>query len=286
MLMALLLPAVQAAREAARRMQCANHVRQLGLAIHNYHDTFNKFSGGGGEGFYKNWTAFVPLLPFFEEGARHSHIMSIKDTADSDPRSNNDCWQGSISLLQCPSDSGIRNRYRNRVPTNYCFSEADWVRSWYGEAGNKRSPFGMITRSDLDLDLKNWDQSVNPDWTKGVVGGWIILGSGSAYGIESIEDGTSNTIILSERCATPGDGTQIEELMKGGIYSLDFCWCRSDDQKPTKAAGHCWEQRGTYGRYVDSWHSKGGSGTNFAYYTFQNGYFHTLVSHHKSNSVN
>jgi len=282
MLMALLLPAVQAAREAARRMQCANNVRQLGLAVHHYHDTFNKFPGGGGEGLYQNWTAFVPLLPFFEQGARHSAIMSIKDTAESDPRSNNECWQGYISLLQCPSDGGIRNRYRNQVPTNYCFSEADWLR-WYGVAGNKRSPFGMIPRSDLDFELKNWDQlSASPLWADYVERGIIILGNGSAYGMESIEDGTSNTIILSERCATPGNGTQIVERIKGGVFGNDYhCYQIEPGGIILSAAvpNTCWIRRGTGGQYTDLHRQpKGGSGTNFAYYTLQNGYFHTVIA--------
>jgi len=275
-LIALLLPAVQAAREAARRMQCANHLRQLGLAIHNYHDPHNKFPGGGGEGLYQNWTAFVPLLPFFEEGARHSGIMAIKDTADSDPRSNNDCWQGVINLLQCPTDVGVRDRYQNRVPTNYCFSEADWVRSHFGEAGNKRSPFGMSPRSDLDLYLKNWDPSpANPFWEESLIHGAFILGNGSAYGIESITDGTSNTIIIGERCAAPGDGTQIVELIKGGVHGNDTCLEHADAYPST-----CLKTRGTNGQYADvtTRQPKGGSGTNFAYYTFQNGYFHTIIA--------
>ena len=74
-LVALLLPAVQAAREAARRMQCSNHLKQIGLGLQNYHDTFNAMPYGvrsrtAGVG---NWTGtygpswYVSLLPFVEQ---------------------------------------------------------------------------------------------------------------------------------------------------------------------------------------------------------------------------
>ena len=70
-LVALLLPAVQAAREAARRVSCQNNMRQIGLALHNYHDTFKEFPSGGAalqQGNSQRPGFYVDLLPYFEEG--------------------------------------------------------------------------------------------------------------------------------------------------------------------------------------------------------------------------
>src|SRR5947199_6053705 len=72
-LVALLLPAVQQARESARRMSCQNNIKQLGIALHNHHDTKNTFPTGAlntginGTPCYTTWT--IEILPFMEQQA-------------------------------------------------------------------------------------------------------------------------------------------------------------------------------------------------------------------------
>ncbi len=79
-LVALLLPAVQAAREAARRSQCSNHQKQIGLAIHNYHDAYRVFPPGGvnfglccAEESYSSWP--ISILPYLEQGTLHDQYQ-------------------------------------------------------------------------------------------------------------------------------------------------------------------------------------------------------------------
>src|ERR1700687_340526 len=73
-LIALLLPAVQAAREAARRSQCVNNLKQMGLAMHNYHDAINGLPWGHGYFGWNDWSSFTLMLPQLEQSSLYNAI--------------------------------------------------------------------------------------------------------------------------------------------------------------------------------------------------------------------
>jgi prepilin-type N-terminal cleavage/methylation domain-containing protein/prepilin-type processing-associated H-X9-DG protein len=111
-LVALLLPAVQAAREAARRMQCVNNLKQLGVATHNYHDTYQTFPSGfvrtsNAQGW--GWGALT--LPFIEQGPLHDRLQVTRANLDaviaSPPPDLAELIQTSLAAFHCPSDTGF-----------------------------------------------------------------------------------------------------------------------------------------------------------------------------------
>ena len=100
-LVALLLPAVQAAREAARRSQCQNNLKQLGLALHNHHDTYKKFPTFSAGNPNISWVVY--LLPFMEQNNVYELFPrdasgKLQVTTTSDVRATN-----RIDPLLCPS---------------------------------------------------------------------------------------------------------------------------------------------------------------------------------------
>ncbi len=127
-LVALLLPAVQQAREAARRMQCSNNMKQLGLAIHNYHDTFNSLPPGGIWGHDTPWSENVPspnpargsalvhLLPFVEQAALYDQLdfaatNNVHDQHVDPPANTRTLRRTVVNGYICPSDThgGLMN---------------------------------------------------------------------------------------------------------------------------------------------------------------------------------
>src|SRR3954464_10397406 len=120
-LIALLLPAVQAAREAARRIQCVNNMKQLGLALHNYHDVHNALPPGriwSNSGFptifsgQQNTTWFCMMLGMFEQGAlanAYNYALGaegpvISATAIPALDANSTVAATKLAVFQCPSD--------------------------------------------------------------------------------------------------------------------------------------------------------------------------------------
>jgi prepilin-type N-terminal cleavage/methylation domain-containing protein len=140
-LVALLLPAVQAAREAARRMQCGNNLKQIALSLHNYHDTHGKFpmgnivdiSGGtpGGDG----WTWHVRILPFIEQSPLFDRVSRVVGTNIGGETSAEQLLAGrdtKLTFFQCPSHPSLvvnpsKNAYHvstyNGVIGTTCFND-------------------------------------------------------------------------------------------------------------------------------------------------------------------
>jgi prepilin-type N-terminal cleavage/methylation domain-containing protein/prepilin-type processing-associated H-X9-DG protein len=196
-LVALLLPAVQAAREAARRMSCSNHLRQLTLAIHNYESAFQVMPPGSyhsGPHAY-SWGMAAYLLPFMEEAAAFEsldfanpncgeHIKGIQSTGQNDPSSK------PIAMLLCPSDplSGLSLLSGPLGPLPLS-----------GDCGvlHPANYLGMAGSND-------------PNVTGTYSGcGGMIDGNGMMYSrsfrkFRDVLDGTSHTMIIGER-AIPFD---------------------------------------------------------------------------------
>ncbi|MGL4944100.1 MAG: DUF1559 domain-containing protein [Thermoguttaceae bacterium] len=203
-LVALLLPAVQAAREAARRMQCTNNLKQLGLAFHNFHNTNKRFPNGtfeplfmgfratnGDNVLHAEWySSLVAVLPFVEQTAVYDTTINYCSTGITnfeDSRYKVPAPFGAVPLtgranaaspfgtkiagFLCPSDGNGTPPANHPGRTNYQLSAGDFW-DWFGYSAQR----GFFLSGSVD----NFYDSTRTRTTS------------------SIPDGTSNTIMFGE----------------------------------------------------------------------------------------
>lgn len=189
-LIALLLPAVQAAREAARRMSCSNNIRQIGLAMHNYHDALRTFPPGkitdpqadfSDKGNYFGWAAL--LLPYCEQ-QNVQNLVNFKFKVHTE--SNVIAGQTLIPMYLCPSDSNreIREVDYYNPDNGYALEKLKFAPCHYA---------GFITEkiSDYGKALKSDGYSLLHDELG-------VMLTSRAISMSEIIDGTSNTIAITE----------------------------------------------------------------------------------------
>ncbi len=190
-LVALLLPAIQTAREAARRSSCSNNLRQTGLALQNYHDTFKTFPPSGFYGrpsttgappqlnYHHTWV--TAILPFLEQNPLYNAInfnLPAYDQQINITGVNVPLQSVEVPTMRCPSDAGYKNGEQSQTwgfsVTNYVGSEGY---HWWPTAG-----IGVGGRPGIG--------------TYGDYSG--LFAPTRANGLRDVTDGSSNTVAVAE----------------------------------------------------------------------------------------
>ena len=189
-LIALLLPAVQSAREAARRAQCTNNLKQIGLAIHNYHTASNTFPPGTAASFntlngnpaciaWMGWSAQTLMLPYLEQAPLYNAANFMLDPVQDPGSCNTTVLYTKLNAFMCPSDNIVG-------VTSGTAGVAPGINSYYASLGTTTyANSGTVNGS-------------TPSQCNGGSGSTGLFYYAVSYGIQQVTDGTSNTVAFSE----------------------------------------------------------------------------------------
>jgi prepilin-type N-terminal cleavage/methylation domain-containing protein/prepilin-type processing-associated H-X9-DG protein len=261
-LVALLLPAIQAAREAARRSTCVNNLKNLSLACLNYESTKNELPYGRK---FDDWDAYTwtqLILPYIEQQSVYDNYWTLPDPVYSNPRSGgNNLAPGSYGPLA--DDPRMRAARHSQIPPFYCPSgqapQANelntpgygfWRGNYFGCVGAGDMYGNGVLFSDGTNEPPN-KPIRNSEW-KGAFAVKPHGGGGppplyTPVRIKDFVDGTSNTLLLSESLVpvVPGWGGAIGETiygnMGGALFSAYTTPNSSIEDKPN---GPCPQQQG------------------------------------------
>jgi prepilin-type N-terminal cleavage/methylation domain-containing protein/prepilin-type processing-associated H-X9-DG protein len=224
-LIALLLPAVQAAREAARRAQCVNNLKQLALASLNYESTngclqASALWGNPADGRFcrpkYGFGPFIPILPYMEQ----ANVFNLFNVSDSFYRAMNYSFAGiRISALMCPSDGLVADG----DPINLTFYTSDGnpppanprqgITSYAGNSG--------MWSIELGPCHNNGDGLPDAGFPLEQAAATGVIYAYSCTRLSSITDGTSNTMLFSER---PYGLLESDPAFGKNATSNDYWW--------------------------------------------------------------
>ena len=206
-LVAILLPAVQQAREAARKSQCQNNFKQLGIALHSYHETYSVFpyasstnSRWAAPAIAMNSTGYISLLPYIDQGALFNKYNpqeasgNFTHTAGTAPRAGGGATAAGngvlaatrLANLLCPSDDG--GQFYPSGDANYgCVSGLPSYRTSYGFSVASGNPSTTV-------------------WALEAIASRALFGVCSSSQMRDIRDGSSNSVAMVETTLEVYDG--------------------------------------------------------------------------------
>lgn len=213
-LIALLLPAVQQAREAARRTQCKNNLKQLGLALHTYHDSSNTMPPGWigqSTGAYSGFGWNSMILPFIDQGPLFNNISTagipnmITGLAANTTVATVRTTDTPIPGLRCPSDSGPATAVTTTTGTTVQFGRSNYP----AVCGFNPNIQGISTTwiAAPVTGAAPTSQVIGSSWVNQSTIAWGgMFGENSRKGLRDMSDGSSNSFLVGERY-TPAESS-------------------------------------------------------------------------------